>query len=152
MGNTSNGKKKNQVQQILYFQNLKSNVLIKKVFCYLKQNKLLEIVKHNKNLQNKLNIAINNFKEYSQLHSSIEIELKVSKNKYDKFINMSGDEDNYKIYFDNSTEEITRNYIEENEKVNIIKIIINDEVESFNELFKDCNIIALYHKSIHGQN
>ena len=66
MGNTSNGKKKNQVQQILYFQNLKSNVQIKKVFWYLKQNKLLEIVKHNKNLQNKLNIAINNFKEYSQ--------------------------------------------------------------------------------------
>ena len=65
---------------------------------------------------------------------------------------MSGDEDNYKIYFDNSTEEITRNYLEENEKVNIIKIIINDEVESFNELFKDCNIITLYHKSIHGQN
>ena len=65
---------------------------------------------------------------------------------------MSGDKDNYKIYFDNSTEEITRNYLEENEKVNIIKIIINDEVESFNELFKDCNIIALYHKSIHGQN
>ena len=38
--------------------------------------KLLRIVKSNKKLQNRLNLDINDYKDYSQKYSSIEIELK----------------------------------------------------------------------------
>ena len=73
----------------------------------MKKNKLLEIIKYNKKLQKRLNININNYIEYSQLYSSIEIEIKPVENKYGQFINIL-DEDKY--YLDNSNEEIKRNY------------------------------------------
>ena len=99
-------------------------------------------MKYNKKLQKKLNININNYKEYPQLYSSIEIELKLVDNKYDKFINISDKEkEYYHIYFDNSNEEIKRNYLENNEKVKMIKIIIDYQVKSFKELFKNCKCI-----------
>ena len=44
-------------------------------------------MKYNKKLQKRLNVNINDYKEYSQLYSSIEIELKVNDNIYDIFIN-----------------------------------------------------------------
>ena len=44
---------------------------------------VLLIVKYNKKLQNRLNLSIEDYKEYS----SIEIELKLVNNKYGKFIN-----------------------------------------------------------------
>ena len=43
-----------------------------------------------------------------------------------KFINISDNEKQYcHIYFDNSNEEENRNYLKKNEKVSIIKIIID---------------------------
>ena len=47
----------------------------------MKENKSLEIVKYNKKLQKKLNLSINDYKEYSQIRSSIEIEIKIADNK-----------------------------------------------------------------------
>ena len=47
----------------------------------MKENKSLEIVKYNKKLQIKLNLSINDYKEYSQKRSSIEIEIKIADNK-----------------------------------------------------------------------
>ena len=99
-------------------------------------------MKYNKKLQKRLNININNYKEYSQLYSSIEIELKLSDNIYGEFINISDEEkEYYHIYFDNSIEEIKRNYVEYNDKVKMIKIIINYQVNSFKGLFKYCKCI-----------
>ena len=81
-----------------------------------------------KKLQKRLNININNYKEYSQTYSSIEIELKFKENKIGKcfFINVLDKEKEYfHIYFNESNEEIKRNYFEENDRVKNIKIIIN---------------------------
>ena len=66
------------------FSNLKSDYILKKIFIILKKTKSLDILKHNKKLQKRLNININNYKDYSQLYSSIEIELTLSDNIYDK--------------------------------------------------------------------
>ena len=47
----------------------------------------MNIVRYNKKIQERLNLNINDYKEYSQLYSSIEIELKITDNKHLKFIN-----------------------------------------------------------------
>ena len=51
------------------------------VFNLLLTKKSLDILKYNKNITERINININNYKEYSELYSSIEIEIKpVKKN------------------------------------------------------------------------
>ena len=107
---------------------------IKKVF----QN----IIKHNKNIQNRINITINNYKVYSYLYSSIEIEIIPTSYKYGKFINFEKSKEKYyHTYFNSNKEEIKRNYMNEDEEIKVIKIIINYQVESFKELFCDCTCI-----------
>ena len=106
-------------------ENIKSYYILKKIFLNLKTNKFLEIIKYNKKFQKRLKININNYKEYSQLYSSIEIESIIEDNKYGKFINISDEEiEYYHIYFNNSKEEIKRDYLNEDEKVKMIKIKI----------------------------
>ena len=47
------------------------------------------MIKYNKNIKNRINININDYKEYSEKYSSIEIYIKPVKNKYGKFININ---------------------------------------------------------------
>ena len=128
--NISKNEKLKQIKPKNKFDILKSNYFICKIFDIIKRNKSLEIIKYNKRLQNRLNLSIKDYKEYSQLYSSIEIELKITDDKYGKFINISDEEkEYYHIYFDNSNEEIKRNYLNENEKIKSIKIIIDYQVK-----------------------
>ena len=120
------------------FDNLKSDYFLKRIFEYMKKNKSLEIIKYNKKLQKRLNLSINDYKECSE----IEIELKIIDNKHSKFINIPNkDKEYYHIYFNNSNEEIKRNYLFNNEKVKIIKIIIDYQVTSLQYLFNNCECI-----------
>ena len=140
--NSRNILKNEQLKESKVLENLKSDYFLIKTINIIKKNKLLNITKYNKKFQKRLNININNYKEYSQLYSSIEIELKLSDNIYGRFINISNEEkEYYHIYFDNSIEEIKRNYLKDNEKVKMIKIIINYQVKSFNGLFNYCECI-----------
>ena len=125
-----------------------------KTINFIKKNKLLNITKYNKKFQKRLNININNYKEYSQLYTTIEIELKITNNRYGKFINIPENQNEYyHIYFDNSKEEIKRNYLEDNEKVRMIKIVINYQVKSFKELFKFCKCIySIFFKQFYRNN
>ena len=63
-------------------------------------------------MQKRLNLSIKDYKEYSQLYSPMEIEIKLTYNGYkSKFINISDEEkEYYHIYFNNSKEEVKRNY------------------------------------------
>ena len=135
------------------FDNLKSDYFLRKLFDILKENKSLNIIKYNKKLQKRLNININDYKEYSELYSSIELEL-ISNNKEGEFINIpDNDKEYYHIYFDNSNEEIKRNYLEKNEKVKLIKIIIDYQVKTFKGLFFYCNSInSIYFKKFYRNN
>ena len=115
------------------FENLKSNFILKKILENIKKDKSLEIIRYNRKLQKRLNLSINDYKEYYQ---PIEIELKIEENGYGEFINIPEKEkEYYHIYFNNSNEEIKRNYLNKNEKVKIIKIIIDYKVTSFQKLF-----------------
>ena len=137
--NLSINEQLSQLKSKVGLKNLKSEYFLINVFNILKKSKLLEIIKCNKKMQNKLNISIKDYKEYSQLYSSIEIELKLSDNEYgekNKFINIpEEDKEYYHIYFDNSNEEIKRNYLDFDEKVEKIKIIIDHQVKSLKGLF-----------------
>ena len=115
-----------------YFLQLPPNNLMKK--------KSLDIIKYNKNIKDR--ISIKDYKEYSEIYSSIEIEIKPVNNKYGKFININKeDEIYYHIYFNNNKEEIKRNYLNENENIEKIKIIIDYQIKSFKELFYYCECI-----------
>ena len=126
---------KNKIKSINKFNNLKSDYFLQKVFSNLERKKSINIVKYNNNIKERLNININDYKECS----SIEIEIKPVNNKYGQFINYGKkDEKYYHIYFNNNEEEIKRNYINKNEKIKIIKIIIDYQVKSFENLFYNC--------------
>ena len=125
-------KKKGEIDQIKLinkYENIKSDYFLRLLFNNLKKKKLLDIVKYNNNLQIRLNIDFNDYKEHSEKYSPIEIEIKAKYNKNDfsnRFINIKQeDEIYYHIYFNNNKKEIKRHYIEKNEKIKIIKIIID---------------------------
>ena len=125
-------------------KNLKSDYILKKIYYYLKSKKSLEIFKYNKKIQKRLNISINNYKEYSEIYSSIEIELIPIKNSNGKFINIPENQKEYfHIYFDERKDEIKDNVLAYDNKVSRIKIKIDYQVKSFKNLFKYCKYIEL---------
>ena len=112
-----------------------------------------------------MNISIKDYKEYSEIYSSIEIEIKLKKERYGEFININNENEKYyhiyfndnkeeikrnylnenemyyHIYFNDNKEEIKRNYFNKNDNVSKIKIIIDYQVKSFGYLFFDCGCI-----------
>ena len=118
---------------------IKSKYFLEKLFQHLKQNLPLKIMKYNENLQNKINISINDYKSLSET----EIEIKPMEAQYGIFINYNKEQDySYiHIFFNDNNEEIKRNYINEDDKIIKIKIIIDYPMNSFVGLFKDCKCI-----------
>ena len=133
-------------------ENIKSRFILSKIYNNMAIKKKLEIVKYNKKIQNRLNLSVKDYKEYCE----IEIEIIPIKDKYGKFINIKeNDELYYHIYFNDNKEEIKNKYkiytedgmikheyyIDEEDKVTKIKIIIDYQVKSFKELFNWCECI-----------
>ena len=123
------------------FIKLKSDYFLQELFDNLKKKKSLEIIKYNNNIKRRLNININDYKEYSETYSSIEIEIIPIKNIYGKFINIDPGNYYYHIYFNNNKEEIERNYLDIEDNVTNIKIIINYQINNFFRLFSECECI-----------
>ena len=136
------------------FKNIKNNNILRKVFNNLPKKNSLQITKYNKKIKGRLNLSINDYKEFSEKYSSIEIELTLVNNEYSNFINIKEyNQLYYHIYFDNNEEEINRHFLNKNDKVNKINIIINYQVESFFELFEDCTCIeSIYFKKFCRKN
>ena len=124
--NSSNESSKEKIESKNIFKSLKNDYFLKLLFNNLLKKKSLDIIKYNKNIKNRLNISIKDYKEYLEIYSSIEIEIKPANNIYGKFININEEEKiYYHIYFNDNREEIKRNYLNENEQIKIIKIIID---------------------------
>ena len=135
----SNKKESNHITSKNYCDNIKSSYILKRIFNNISYRKLLLLIKYNNKTKRLFNISLNDYIYYSQ----IEIEIIPSENKYSKFINIRHTDDNRKyfhIYYNNSNEETNRYYIikDKNYKVKKVKIIIDYQVQSFKELFKDC--------------
>ena len=125
--------------KINYVLKIRSIYIMKHIFNNILQNKLLNIIRYNKNIMKKLNIQINNYKEE---YFKIVIAIIPVEGKYGKFININDKyKANYHIYFDNNKEEIKRDNINKDDKFNKIIIIIDYDVKSFSKLFFNCEYI-----------
>ena len=94
---------KKQIKSLAKYRKIKTDYFLQKVFDNLKKKRTLEIVKNNKNIKRRLNISFNNYKEFSDKYSSIEIEIKPAFNKFGKFINIKEKDEKYcHIYFNNN--------------------------------------------------
>ena len=118
---------------------IRSKYILKQIFDNLKINKLLEIIRYNKNIRNKLNKKVKDFeKEYSK----IEIEIIPKNNGYGTFINISQKyKPYYHIYFNDDKKEIKRKKLYRNENISKIKVILDYKIKSLCDLFRNCECI-----------
>ena len=109
---------------------------------HLDEKVCLKLVKYNKDLQRKLNIKKIDYINFSE---RVIIDL-YPKNELERgqhpFINIKENKRQYfHIYFDNNIIEERRTYITENDRVNRIRVIIENEINSFAKLFWLCKCI-----------
>ena len=101
----------NKIESKDIFKNSKNDFFLQKLFNHLLKKTILDIIKYNKNIKERINISIQDYKEYSEIYSSIEIEIKPTNNKHGKFININAnDKLYYHIYFNDNKEEIKNKY------------------------------------------
>ena len=151
---TSEEGKLNQIKSNYKPLNLKNNYILKKIFDNLQKNRALEIIKYNKDIQKRINININDYKEYLDIYSPIEIEIIPAKNKYGQFIGISEGEENYfHIYFNDIKKQVFTNILRKEFNVKKIKIIIDYQIKSFQDLFFKCECIeSIYFKKFYRNN
>ena len=144
----------NKIKSKDVFKGLKSDYFLIKLFNNLLKKKSLDIIKYNKNIKERINISIKDYKEYSEIYSSIEIEIKLVNNKYGIFFNIDKENEKcYHIYLNDNKEEIKRNYANEDEKGAKFKIIIDYQIKSFIELFCFCDCVEyIYFKKFYRNN
>ena len=136
-------------------ENIKNNYILSRIYDNLIKMKLLDINKYNKNLQNRLKLSFEDYKKYSETFTPIEIEIIPMKNKTGKFININNnDKLYYHIYFNEDEKEIKDKYsIMEEDRITKIRIRIDHQVKSFENLFKFCNCIeSLNFKKFYRNN
>ena len=126
---------------------ISSKYILMIIFNHFHPKNKLNIIKYNKNFQNKLNININDYNEYLQIYSPIIIELTPKENSFGKFININKSKDDsfFHIYYNNKKKEIKKpkkNFLKEKDKnIKKIKIKIDYQIKSFHQLFTDCKCI-----------
>jgi surface protein len=120
-------------------EEIKSKYILQHIFNIICERKMLQLIKHNKNDQEKLEISEIDYRKFTQIE--IEIKLlqldKFEENKF-IFINLKEDQSFYHIYFDNNKEEIKRTFVKRLERISIIKIVLEMEIKSLMGLFHDC--------------
>ena len=125
------------------FDNIKSKFILHKILNYLLKRKLYKIIKYNKKIQQRLDLNINDYIEYSELYSTVEIEIIPEKSKCGRFIHLVYNKDIYHhIYYNDNKEKeykITSFNLEDN--VTKINVIIDNPFKSFKQLFSDCECV-----------
>ena len=152
--NSNESKDKNEKSNLI-LQNIKSNYFLERIYDNILKKKSLEIVKYNKKLQNRINLSIKAYKEYSEKFTQIEIEIIPCNNKYGRFINIEENQKFfYHIFFNDNKEEIENKYsINKEDKVRKIRIVIDYQIKSFKNLFEMCECIkSINFKKFHRNN
>ena len=133
----------NQFKSTNSLKKIRSKYILKEIFDNLKINIKFEIIKYNKNIQDRLSMNINDYKEYRYKYSEIIIEiipLSYSSGKIINILNKS-DEIFFHIYINDNNKCIKRTKFFERDKAKKIKIIIDYQIKSFKDLFKNCRCI-----------
>ena len=154
-GRKANKRKKSTGEYNKYnYKKIKSIYFLEKMYFTLPKKRLLYIIKYNKKTQKLLNMNINDYKKYCETFTPIEIEIIPAKDVYGKFINIDNDKTSfYQIYFNDCKNEIKKYYFTEDDKVKKIKIIINYQIKTFSQLFKECNCIqSIYFRKFYRKN
>ena len=121
------------------WKKIKSKYILSQIFDILMMPKTLNIIRYNKEIKKKLKRKL---LDYKNEYEKIVIEIIPKDNEYGNFINFSlTTKSFYHIYFDGNNKMIDRNYINEDEKVSKIKIIIDNKVKSLYKLFINCRCI-----------
>ena len=60
-------------------ENLKSDYFLEKLYNNIPKKKKLEIIKCNKKIQNRINLSVKDYKEYSEIFTTIGIEIRLRK-------------------------------------------------------------------------
>ena len=146
----------NESNKSLILENIRSDYILRKIFYYIPENKLLNFIRYNKYIQNRIEKDINSFREYSKIE--IELTLKLE-NQREFIINILNKKDqiNYHIFLNDDKEELKRIYITKTDIAKKAKIIIEPEVNSFAQLFKNCcintiNFIKCNRNNIYDMN
>ena len=147
--NSQTNNKSGKIFNKSWFQNVKSKYVIKMIFELLTEKNKLNVIKYNKNLKDNLDIAIKDYK----LFTNIEIEITLPKkdnflydydNKKFSFINISKEYAPYiHIFLKNDKKELKGNIIPKVKKIDKIKIVLDNEVKSLKDLFKESPIESL---------
>ena len=128
---------KNQANTKNKLSNLSINYVLKRIFSHLTPIKVLKYIQYNKNLQSRLNKDIN---DYKKENLKVIIEIIPEENQYGKFINLNPTEKSFcHFYSNNNKEEMKKNKISDNEKIQKIKIEIESESNIFPYLFNKCH-------------
>ena len=123
---------------------IRSRYILSRIFDNLNEVICLKVILYNKNLLRRLDKNINNYKKE---YFKTEIEIIPTENtnlKYqnNNFINQESYKESYfHIYFDDNKEEAKRNYINEDDKITKIKVIIDSKFKIFSKLFQNCSCI-----------
>ena len=128
-----------QQKKCPFFQ-VKSHYILKILFQNLHIYKYLNIIRYNNALKNRLNKTI---KDYTD-NAKIEIEIFLYKNELNKYINNiinQLNKDYYHCYLDDKIEEFRDYFNINNNKLSKIKIVIDHEITSLNNLFKGFDFI-----------
>ena len=118
---------------------IRNKSILKQIMENFTQNKLLELIRYNKKLQNSLNKSIESYIEYTK----IEIEINPKEGREGEFINIEDEKDKpfFHIFFDDNNEEEKRYYLTKSDAIRKIKIIIDSNIKSFRRLFLGCEVI-----------
>ena len=141
----------NQIESTGDILSIKSKYILKIIFSYIQTKKELLIIKVNKKIQQRLDIDINQYQNYSGENSSIEFEIKPLQIKSEKIINILNEKDAkyYHIYFNNINNntdnnnyiETKKNFLKKNHKLSTIKIAIEHQIKTLSKLFYNCKYI-----------
>ena len=114
-------------------KNIKSEYFFINFSSILEKNRLYKIVKYNKTFQKILNITKNDYENFNK----IEIEMiPINISDKNKFIYIKDEYlPSYHIYFNDDKNEIKRDYFTKDEIIKKIKIIIDEDIKSFDYLF-----------------
>ena len=120
---------------------IRSKYILRKIFDNLNEKKILKIILYNKNLLKSLDKRLIDYKdEYSKIEIEI-IPLEKIDRKYNLLNIKNNKESSFHIYFNDNQEEIRRKELTNEDKITKIKVIIDSNVKSLENLFSKCNYI-----------
>ena len=140
------------MKQKVVIEKIKSDYFLQNLFNHLEMDKSLKIVNYNKQMQKRLNLNINSYKDYF-LHSPIVIEIVHGKLSLEPFINFIDNIDYYHIYLNDDKKEYKNNYLNNKENNNKIKVILDYKITSFEGLFANCkDLLSVDFKKFYRRN